>query len=130
MDKFRVKSPARSFRDLEVYQTTIQLSSQLTSLEFLDENLSQITESIPRLIAESYGDRFDSKELAEKKLSESLTLITDIITKLDLLRDKFKDESEKKEILDKILTKYIYQRRKVLNLRKAWSRVFEDRKND
>ncbi|MBU2104735.1 MAG: HEPN domain-containing protein [Nanoarchaeota archaeon] len=114
MDKFRVKSPARSFRDLEVYQSTIQLSNQLTSLEFLNENLSQITESIPRLIAESSGDRFDSKELAEKKLSESLTLITDIITKLDLLRDKFKDESEKKEILDKILTSIFIKEEKCL----------------
>lgn len=127
MDNFRVKSPIKSFRDLEVYQTTIQLSNQLTSLEFLSGNkqeIAQVSEEIPKLIAEAYGERFDSSELAEKKLSRTLILVADVITILDLLRDKFKDEPEKKDLLDKLLIKYSYQKRKILNLKTAWARVF------
>ena len=32
---YRVKSPVKSFRDLEVYQQTIQLSDEITNLPFL-----------------------------------------------------------------------------------------------
>lgn len=132
-NRYRVKSPIKSFRDLEVYQTTIQLSNELTSLEFLKSledyyDIKKISETIPKLIAESYGDKFESLELANKKLSHAITLITNVITGIDLLREMFSEDKEKKEILDKLLTKYSYQRRKVLNLKKAWNRVFSDNK--
>ncbi len=126
--RFRVKSIVKSFRDLQVYQSTIQLSNDLISLDFLEsekQELKNITENIPKLIAESYGDKFDSREIACKKLTQSVTLISDIITKIDLLREKFAQEKDKKQILDKILLKYSYQKRKILNLRKAWNKVFE-----
>ena len=130
---YRVKSPVRSFRDLEVYQKTIQLSNQITSLEFLNKQqyekdaaeLKQLAEAIPKLIAESYGDKFDSKELANKKLTEAVTLTTNIITKIDLLRERQKENQENKEILDKLLTNYQNQKLKTLNLRKAWQRIAE-----
>lgn len=128
--RFRVKSIVKSFRDLQVYQSTIKLSNELICLEFLEsekQELKNITENIPRLIAESYGDKFDSKEIACKKLTQAVTLISDIITKIDLLREKFAQEKDKKQILDKLLLKYSYQKRKILNLRKAWNVVFENR---
>ncbi|NCN39325.1 MAG: hypothetical protein GW914_02990, partial [Candidatus Aenigmarchaeota archaeon] len=99
----------------------------LTNLDFLNEEkeeIKKISERIPTLIAESYGDKFDSFEIAEKKLDEAITLVTNLITKIDLLRDKFLENKERKETLDKILTKYSYQKLKVLNLKKAWKRVY------
>ena len=129
-DRFRVRSPIKTFRDLEVYQKTIQLSCEIIRLDFLTENeineLKLISEKIPLLIAESYGDRYDSKELACKKITESVELITNIITKLDILKERFLENINSKDILEKLLTKYIYQKRKVLNLRRAWERVFEN----
>jgi len=133
--RYRVKSPVKSFRDLEVYQKTILLSDEIISLPFLNKKLSekaneeikQISEKIPELIAESYGNRFDSKELGHNKLTEAITLITNIITKIDLLREKFAQEKEAKEILDKLLSRYQTQKRKVLNLRRAWDRVYSDK---
>lgn len=135
-DRFRVRSPIKSFRDLEVYQKTIQLSEELTNLPFLNKKELQkdieetkiLAEKIPKLIAESYGDRFDSKELAFKKITEAITLITNVITKIDLFRAKFSENRESKEILDKLLTRYQTQKRKVLNLRRAWNRVFNKEK--
>ncbi|MDI6721379.1 MAG: four helix bundle protein [Candidatus Aenigmarchaeota archaeon] len=126
---YRVKSPVKSFRDLEVYQKTIELSEEITSLPFLKgmerdaQEIKSAAESIPRLIAESYGDKFDSRELAHRKLTESVTLITDMITKIDLFRQKFANDRESKEALDRLLTRYQTQKMKVLNLRKAWQRI-------
>ena len=131
-NNFRVRSPIKTFRDLEVYQTTIKLSNILTNLEFLKEDKEEIkktAEKIPKLIAESYGDKFDSFETSEKKLNEAVTLIANVITKTDLLRDRFLEDKEKKEILDRVLTKYGYQKLKILNLKKAWKRIF-DKKGD
>lgn len=131
--KYRVKSPIKSFRDLEVYQKTIQLSNEITNLEFLKkkefekdkEEIKMTAEEIPRLIAESYGDKFDSRELAHKKLTHAISLTTDMVTKIDLLREKFAGNSETKEVLDKLLTRYQTQKRKILNLRRAYDRVFK-----
>ena len=130
---YRVKSPVKSFRDLEVYQRTIQLYSEITNLEFLNkkssekdkEQIKEIAESIPKLIAESYGDKFDSKPLANQKLTQAVTLTTNIITKLDLLREQHKESQDNKEILDRLLTNYQRQKLKILNLRKAWQRIAE-----
>lgn len=122
---FRVKSLIKSFRDLEVYQKTIQLSEEIITLEFIDKKeISSLTEKVPKLIAEAYGDRFDSRELAHNKLTEAITLVANIITKIDLFRQRFAENKEVKEVLDKLLTKYQTQKRKILNLRKAWDRVF------
>ncbi len=129
---YRVKSPVKSFRDLEVYQKTIQLSDEITNLPFLskgqfehdNKEIKSIAETIPKLIAESYGDKFDSRELAHKKLTEAVTLITNVVTKIDLFRERFRDDKEAKEILDNLLTRYQAQKLKVLNLRKAWDRIF------
>lgn len=134
---YRVRSPVKSFRDLEVYQKTIQLYAEIIALKFLQEQeeginrekLMEIAEAIPKLIAEAYGDRFDSAELAHKKITEAITFAADIITKIDLLREKFTENKEIKESLDKLLTKYQTQKRKILNLRKAWDRIFNNDRN-
>jgi hypothetical protein len=133
---YRVRSPIKSFRDLEVYQKTIELSDEITNLSFLNkeafkkdnEEIKSIAESIPKLIAESYGDKFDSKELAHKKLTEAITLLTNAITKIDLFRQRFLEDKEAMETLTKLLTRYQRQKIKVLNLRKAWQRVFSNSK--
>ena len=130
--KFRVRSIIKSFRDLEVYQKTIKLSEQIINLKFLSEQeileIKSIAENIPKLIAEAYGDRFDSKELAHKKITNAITLTTNLITKINLLREKFLEDLEKKEDLDKLLINYLTQKRKILNLRRAWDKVFENKK--
>jgi len=124
---FRVRGIVKTFRDLEVYQTTIQLSNILIALDFLKEEreeIKKISESIPRLIAEAYGDKFDSMDISEKKLDEAVKLVSNIITKLDIYRERFCEIKEQKAILDRLLVKYGYQKMKILNLKKAWKRVF------
>ncbi|MBU4348678.1 hypothetical protein L6274_05795 [Candidatus Parcubacteria bacterium] len=133
-NSYRVKSPVKTFRDLYVYQVTIALANEISKMDFIKSSedileLKSLAEKIPKLIAEGYGDRFDDKELGKNKLTESITLVSNIITKLDILREKFSEDKETKETLDKLLLKYVTQKRKILNLRNAWQRVYKNKDN-
>ncbi len=133
---FRVKSAVKSFRDLEVYQRTTQLSSQLfvlalpkkTSPDLLQEVkfLRNISKQIPRLIAESYGDKWNSKQMALQKLETAMRYISDIVTKVDFLLAVLDDSEGNKEFraeLIDVIKKYQMQRFKIRNLNKAWARM-------
>lgn len=132
---YRVKSAIRSFRDLEVYKQTTNLSSEIFNMELPDDtkNKTRLTEEIsgvyelsrdiPRLIAESYGEKFDDLTGAMQKLEGAARIISVLITKIDFLTASI-ENMEIKERFNKFLKQYQIQRRKVLNLKKAWQRVF------
>lgn len=137
--KYRVRTPVKSFRDLEVYQQTTLLCSEIFKFIpeirkakkdkcLLDEFeiLYSLAKLIPKLIAESYGDRFSSNELAFGKLEQAMRLISNIVAKIDFITATI-ENNEIKEALNRILAKYQKQRVKINNLRRAWSRVYQDR---
>jgi len=136
-NKYRVKSSVKSFRDLEIYRQTTLLSSEIFKLILevkknkkdkclLDEFeiLYSLSKMVPKLIAESYGDRFSSNELAFGKLEQAMRVIANIIAKIDFIVEVIED-NEVKGLLNRILAKYQKQRVKINNLRRAWSRVYE-----
>lgn len=138
---FRVKTPIKSFRDLEVYSETVKYSAEIFNIvsrvrrkkvsgRLNDEfkKLYELSKYVPKLIAESYGDKFTSMALAVKKLEDSMRLIANLVTKIDCLVGLIEDE-EIREDLVKIIAKYQKQRVKINNLRKAWTRVFQTPKN-
>ncbi len=138
-NKYRIKTSVKSFRDLEVYRQTILLSSEIFKFiseikkskkdkQLLEEFgiLYSQSKIVPKLIAESYGDRFVDNELAFNKLEQAMRVIANIITKIDFITATA-DSNDIKEVLNKILTKYQKQRVKINNLRRAWSRVYQDR---
>ena len=137
--KYRVRTPVKSFRDLDVYRQTNLLCSEIFKFtpaikrtkkdkcllnEF--EILYSLSKLIPKLIAESYGDRFSSNELAFSKLEQAMRIIANIVTKIDFITATI-ENNDIKEALNKILAKYQKQRVKINNLRRAWSRVYENR---
>jgi hypothetical protein len=136
--KFRVRGHIRSFRDLEIYKQTTLLSSQIYDIDLppkikgkklLEEELEilrNISKQIPRLIAESYGDRFTSRQKAYDKLEEAAQQNSQVIAKLDFLIAAA-EHPETKQIFIKLIRKYQTQKRKTLNLKKAWLRVEEAR---
>jgi hypothetical protein len=136
--KFRVKSPIKTFRDLEVYKNTtllvaeifqIKIPESAKALEKEFEILKDIAKPIPKLIAESYGDKFSSIKLSLNKLERAMQRISDVIAKIDFLVLSIK-EQETKELLIKILKKYQMQRVKILNLQRAWNRLFNKPKDN
>ncbi|MBU2219136.1 MAG: hypothetical protein ABIJ85_04415 [bacterium] len=134
-DKFRVRSPVKSFRDLEVYQQATQLSAAIFGLKppgkfkgVKDavceiEKLKEMSKNVPRLIVESYGDKFTSFELSAKKLEMASQTINLIVAKLDFLSALIDDEKWRSQ-LSEILKKYQRVRMRIINLKKAWNRVF------
>lgn len=137
--KYRVRSSIKTFRDLEVYKQTTQLSAELFQFELsetvkmrkkLDEEIKllyELSKNVPRLIAECYGDKFSNFNLAMEKLEKSMQLISDIIAKIDFLvatLNSVGTSREKTETLTEILKKYQRQRTKILNLKNAWDRLF------
>ncbi|MBM4402529.1 MAG: hypothetical protein FJ044_04775 [Candidatus Cloacimonetes bacterium] len=90
------------------------------------ELLRNLSKQVPRLIAEAYGDRFTSKQLAYQKLEQAMRTISQIITKLDFLLTSIVHQ-ETKQILINFVRKYELQRRKTLNLKRAWER-WEEKK--
>lgn len=138
-NKYRVKTPVKSFRDLEVYRQATLLSSEIFKLipEIKKKNkdkhlleefeiLYSLAKLIPKLMAESYGDRFSDNQLAFAKLEQAMRVIANIVAKIDFLVIVLSDQ-EIKEALNKILNKYQKQRVKINNLRRAWIRVYEER---
>ena len=138
--KFRVRTPVRSFRDLDVYRQATLLSSEVFKIipvirrkkkdkcllgEF--EILYSLAKMVPKLIAESYGDRFSDKKLAASKLEQTMRVIANIVAKIDFIVATLEGK-EIKEVLNKLLARYQGQRVKINNLRRAWMRVYEDRR--
>lgn len=137
--KFRVRGHIRSFRDLEIYKQTTLLSSQIYNLELppkiknkklLEQELEilrTLSKQPPRLIAEAYGDRFSDRNLAYQKLEEAMQQISQVIAKLDFLIASIENPTELKQEFVKLIRKYQTQRRKILNLKRAWERIEEQR---
>lgn len=134
--KFRVRGHIKSFRDLEIYKQTTRLSSQIYDLKLppkikgkklLEQELEilrNLSKQVPRLIAESYGDKFTDRQQAYAKLEKTMQMIAKVITKLDFLIATV-EHQETKRIFVKLIGYYQRQKRKILNLKRAWIRIEE-----
>jgi len=93
--RFRVRTPVRTFRDLEVYQESTKLAARIFNFkipgkykkELLEEiqNLRQMSKIVPKLIVERYNDKFNDFNIADRKLELAAQTINLIIAKLDFL---------------------------------------------
>ncbi|PIQ69143.1 MAG: hypothetical protein COV91_00350, partial [Candidatus Taylorbacteria bacterium CG11_big_fil_rev_8_21_14_0_20_46_11] len=81
MYKFQPKKPIRSFRDLEVYQKTLEcavifstdIKPQLAKQHYdLLEGMTNCALSIPLYIAEAHGMRFSDFKLAVATIEKSM----------------------------------------------------------
>jgi hypothetical protein len=126
-----VKTTIKSFRDLEIYKHTTILCAELFNLKLpeavenntLEEEiklLREISKHVPEHIAESYGDRYTDRPLGAAKLEKAAQVVSNIITKLDLVNVMSEDKEFKEKVL-KIIRDYQIQRRKILNLKRVWS---------
>ncbi len=138
-----MRGPIKSFRDLDVYTKSTALSAEIFALRApknfeLDEELKilkDLSKYIPKMIAESYGNRFDNFAVAERKLEKTAEIITAIISKLDFIilvlkgKEKISLAEEIKEFqekMERLLKDYSTLRAKTLNLKRAWIRINEN----
>jgi hypothetical protein len=127
---FRVKKPIRSFRDLEVYQRTNQAATEIMTkvIPLLGEGNSPIKEKlidcclkIPESLATAHSHRFETGEEL-KYLEDSLELCNKAVVYLEQVRDIFIKDIEDRALCDDLIKRYIFTRRKIFNLYKAWKR--------
>ena len=108
-DIFRLKLP-------EKYRKSEKIKKELDILYNLSKNIT-------RLIAESYGEKFTDLKSSLRKLEMAAQICNLAISKLDFLTIVI-DEPEFRGLLLGILNKYPPNKLKILNLKKAWDRVW------
>lgn len=133
--KFRVRSTIKSFRDLEVYQKTTELSAEIFSWKLPEKyrkntrlkeeflKVYEFSKQPPILIASAYGEKFNSLKNACDMLEKSVRNIDSTVAKIDFL-GAVVDNQELKEKMLKAINKYQNSRRKILNLKRSWNRIF------
>jgi hypothetical protein len=136
--KFRVKTPVKSFRDLEVYQEATKLSALVFNLKtpkgYKNKNIeNELTilrdnsKLIPKLIVESYNDKFSDIKVSSKKLEIVVQASNMLVAKLDFLGALTEDKEWRDNLLE-ILKRYQRLKMRTLNLKRAWEKVFSGRR--
>ncbi len=129
--RFKPKRPVRSFRDLEVYQKSLEAAVFVSKkiLPILEENnylkKNEMVESsldIPRILAEAHSARFDDNPSGTDLLQKSMTECNKMVVYLEQVRDIYSDSVERVAV-EEVIKKYIYNRVKIFRLYKAWERI-------
>jgi hypothetical protein len=134
--RFTVKRPIRGFRDLEVYQRTNKSASEIMTkiIPVLEGDTCPVKDrliesclKIPELIASAHSRRFEKGD--ELKLMDNcMEECNKVTVYLEQVRDIFGDKLDS-VICEDLIKRYIYSRRKIFNLYKAWQR-FKAEKRD
>ena len=135
--RFQPRRPVRSFRDLEVYQKALEgavavaknILPILKEQEYpLKQEMILCSLEIPRQIAEAHSARFDSKDTGLQLLDKAMSGSNKMVVYLEQVRDIYSDKVER-VLIEELIRKYIYNRRKIFNLYKSWKRFIEQDKN-
>lgn len=133
--KYRARTPIKTFRDLDVYKNTTILSAEIFMLKLPEKyrkkpglqdellKLKEISRFIPRFIAEGHSKKFENLNAGMNKLEESAETINLVLSKIDFL-SVIVENDDFKNSLSEFIKKYQINKRKILNLKRAWKRVF------
>jgi len=126
---FRPHRPVRSFRDLEVYQKALEgavataknIIPILKAQDYpLTKEMLECSLKIPLWISQAHSARFEEKNGLEM-LEKAMGLCNQMAVYLEEVRDIYSDELER-ILLEELIKKYIYNRRKLFNLYKSWKK--------
>ncbi len=124
---FQVKKPIRSFRDLEVYQRTSKLASEvmtkvIPTLEGkncpIKDKLVSACLDIPTSLAVAHSRRFEKGDEL-KIMEEIMEMCNKVMVYLEQVRDIFVQDIDR-ALCEDLIKRYIYVRRKIFNLYRAW----------
>lgn len=145
---YQPKKPVKSFQDLEVYQKSLEASvfvaktliPALTAksgdkkktvnyaIELLNVALAPCALGLPHLIAEAHSLRFGASTECLEKLEKAMLNCNKLIVYAEQARD-IAETGIEWEKFDELIKKYLYIRRKTLNLQRSWKK-FIDQKSD
>src|SRR3989338_8645314 len=125
---FTPKKPVRSFRDLEIYQKTIEcavliykdLMPHLGRQKYLyAEKLMDSAMSVPLLVAESHSLRFADFALGVGYLEKAMAASNKMIVYLEHTKGLYGSKVDA-GLIDDIIGRYADTRTKMFRLEKSW----------
>lgn len=128
--RFSPKKTVRSFRDLEVYQKTMECSilvskyimPELKEQKYpLIEGMTNCALSIPLYIAEAHGMRFSDFDRAVATLERAMQSCNKMIVYLEQASGLYPKDLDS-ALIEDLMKKYITVRGKMLRLEKSWKR--------
>src|SRR4030043_1088190 len=129
-----MKTPIRSFMDLEVYQNTYSASIDVICRIFpklprteqtdLADQLRRSAKAIPRLIAEGYSKKHQKKGF-QKYLDDAMAESNEMIVSLSHVRDLYSGYVDPK-LCENLIDLYDKSSRQLYNLATKW-RDFKER---
>ena len=134
-NKFQPKKPVRSFRDLEVYQKTMEASVIIVKdlrpglvkqkYPFL-ENMVNCSMTVPLHVAEAHSLRFASLDNGVKLLEQAMAGCNKMVVYLEQLRGMYGSKIDG-ELMEDLIGRYIGVRGKMFRLEKSWKNFSRDR---
>ena len=127
---FTPKKPVRSFRDLDIYQKTLECSVLVVKdlvpvLESLGysfrENMVNCAMSVPLFIGEAHSLRFQSFEGGVALLEKSMAGCNKMIVYLEQMKGVYGSKIDV-SLVDDLIGRYAESRIKSFHLEKSWKR--------
>src|SRR3989338_4808241 len=127
---FTPRKPVRSFRDLEIYQKTLQCSvlvvkdliPTLQKLKYsFEENMVNCAMSVPLFIGEAHSLRFASFEGGVILLEKSMAGCNKMIVYLEQMKGVYGAKIDV-DLIDSLIGIYADSRTKSFHLEKSWKR--------
>jgi hypothetical protein len=134
--KFSPKKPVRSFRDLEVYQKTLECSvlidkDIIPALEKVRdpkiEELSKNAMAIPLYISEGHSLRFADFALALGYIEKALSGCNRMSVYLDHIKGLYGDKV-KVDLIEDLINRYTLVRSKIFRLEMSWKKFMNQDK--
>lgn len=131
--KFTPKKPVRSFRDLEVYQKTLEASvivvknilPALVKVKCLfAEELVKCALALPVALGETHSMRFGDHEKAIGMLERILVGCNKMVVYLEQAKGIYGDKMDG-ELIDDLIRRYSDARTKIFRLEKSWQKWYE-----
>lgn len=135
--QFTPRKPVKTFRDLEIYQKTIECAV-LISKDIVPhlvrqkyqyaERLTDCAMSVPLLVAESHSLRFADFALGVGYLEKAMASANKMVVYLEHAKGLFGTKFDM-GLIDDIIGRYILARTKMFHLEKSWKK-FRSEYND
>jgi hypothetical protein len=126
--KYQSKKPIKSFRDLEVYQKTMECAvltvksfqPDLIKQKFpFTENMVNCSMSIPLYVGESNSLRYNDFPLGVATLEKAMAGCNKMVVYYEQAKGLYGDKIDS-ELADDLIRRYMECRNKMFRLEKAW----------
>jgi len=128
--KYNPKRPVFTFRDLEVYQKTMEASVlimkdlkkklKVLKYDFID-NLVQCSMSVPLYLGEGHSLRFGDHKKAILLLENAMAGCNKMVIYLEQVKGVYGSKIDQ-DLIDDLIKRYADARGKIFRLEKAWQK--------